>query len=249
MKQSASWRKIPSFSVVVVVAWAAASLAFAENADAMVESTCTPPSIVKPSLLLSAEFATSAGRNDCITTSDPSKTSVACFGDVVNVRNLTPVSTALLRLAGIAAAENGISTSAVKNPAHYGSPWSYLTETSDPAVAWQSLVDVVMQELPNGSVLTRVDGDPVYYLHVVTPTLLPPPPSVSATSDKDAIAASPYLDDVEFILRPADQVVLYRSASRTSLFVYPLQQPVSDNQTNAKRMKAIQSALGWSDFG
>lgn len=181
-----------------------------------------------------AEYATSAGRKGCTTDSDPSRTIVTCRGEIL-ADPTSAASSSSARLAGIAATENGVSTSAIKNPSRYSPPWSYLTETSNPTVAWKSLQQAVAA-IDNVQVVTVTDS----YLHAAVPTQQPP------LAGLDASAA---LDDLEFLLRPDDQLVLYRSASRTAVFVYPLTQPVSDGNTNLKRLERIRNTLGWSLLG
>lgn len=45
------------------------------------------------------------------------------------------------------------------------------------------------------------------------------------------------MDSVEFLVKPEDQIVLYRSVSRDTLFLYPLQQPVSDQGKIKERLE------------
>jgi hypothetical protein len=190
------------------------------------------------------EFATSAGRRGCKTTTNPSQTTVTCLGESLDHNKDG-------RLSKISAVENGVSTSAVRNPSRYSPPWSYLPETSNAQTAWKSLVYEVQQisgvNIIVDNTMNTVDdnivGDSTYYLRATVPTVFP---FLSVTDDASAAAA---LDDMEFILKPEDGVVLYRSASRTSIFVYPLTQPVSDRNTNLKRLESIRSKLGWSLMG
>lgn len=51
------------------------------------------------------------------------------------------------------------------------------------------------------------------------------------------------VDSVEFLIKPEDQIVLYRSVSRDTLFLYPLQQPVSDQGKIKERLEGRWSAL------
>jgi hypothetical protein len=128
-----------------------------------------------------------------------------------------------------------VSSSAVKNPSKFTPPWSFSTSTSSPDRAWSNLLNQV-STLSGFDIITEVEGEGWKYLHLTVPTIFPP-------------GDSNCLDDLQFVMRVVDGLVLVRSSSRRSVFVYPLQQQVGDKDSNRKRMEGIRRGLNWAEMG
>ena len=172
--------------------------------------------------------ASASTRKRCTTESNPSTTTVTCqnFGVLPDGR-----------LNGCASDEPCVSTSAISNPSKYGPPWRpprVSPEASDVARAWRAVVSAVTEQ--EGLKIAEQD-DARRYLRAVGVAAYPP-----------------YgVDDVEFLLRgggdESSPDLLYRSATRQSVFVYPLQQPVNNQKSHAERLAAIRGRLGWEEAG
>ena len=181
------------------------------------------------SLPSSALAASITGQTDasrlCKTASTPAATVVTCLGYGIQKDG---------RLAGCSADEACIATSAVRNPSKFAPPWApnkLSPEASDVKRAWRSLVAAV-EEQEGLTMVDRVDDD--YYLRCTAPSAVP----------------SDGIDDVEFrLLAELPPRAVFRSASRQSVFVYPLQQPLPNQKSHAERLEAIRIRLGWETLG
>lgn len=99
-------------------------------------------------------------------------------------------------------------------------------------VAWVDLIRALQGMESTGVKVVEIDNDN-YYVRAEAPSKVPPNG----------------IDDLEFVFLPNDGLVLYRSASRDSVYVYPVQQPLSDQETNRERLKQIRLSLGWDIIG
>lgn len=158
------------------------------------------------------------GAVGCVVKSNPSATIVSCPPREMNKGRLYPCR----------GNENCVSSSSIKSPAQFSPPWNYGPETTDVSIAFNSLLQVLRDD-PDAK-LASIDVER-RYIRATFPAAVP----------------SGAVDDVEFLLLPGDEnLCLFRSATRTSVFVYPLQQPLSDRNTNRARMETIRQQLGWA---
>ena len=179
-----------------------------------------------PSAMLAASVT---GQTDstrlCKTVSTPAATIVTCLGYGLQRDD---------RLAGCAADEACIASSAIRNPSKFAPPWQpnkLSPEASDVKRAWRALVSAV-EEQEGLTIAERADDK--YYLRCTAAAAVP----------QDGV------DDVEFrLLDELPPRALFRSATRQSVFVYPLQQPLPNQKSHAERLEAIRRRLGWETLG
>jgi len=161
----------------------------------------------------------------CKTSSTPAATVVTCLGYGLQKDG---------RLNSCAADEACIASSAVSNPSKFAPPWvpSRLSpEAADSARAWRALVAAV-EDQPGLRVVERRDD--LFYLRATGAASVP----------QDGI------DDVEFRMLPeSPPKALFRSATRQAVFVYPLQQPVPNQNSHAERLEQIRRRVGWETLG
>lgn len=186
---------------------------------------------VVPLLPIGAARAEVAGdalgnkEGNCTTQSNPTSTTVTCFNFGVRKNG---------NLNSCTSQEACIATAAASNPTKFSPPWEppkNSRQAKDVKSAWTLLVAAV-EDQPGLKIVSR--DDEKYYLRAEGKATIP----VGGT------------DDVEFrILDELPPKATYRSATREALYVYPITQPVSNQQSHADRLEAIRKRLGWNNVG
>ncbi|KAL1510975.1 hypothetical protein AB1Y20_005800 [Prymnesium parvum] len=177
-------------------------------------------------LALAPSWPAAAARPSCKTSSNPSITVVTC-----NDFGVQPDG----RLLGCDADEACIASGAVRNPSKFAPPWSpdeLSPEAKDLKRAWRSLVDAVATE--SGMEVVTADEANLYL-----------------RASGAAKVPAEGTDDLEFLLISTNSgpTALFRSATRQRVFVYPLQQPIPNQDSHRDRLNAIRAKLGWRELG
>ena len=189
---------------------------------------CVPPLLLRTLLALSnTPPPASAGQRLCNISPSPSVTIKTCTAVGLDANN---------RLAGCDADEACVASSAL-SPQKFSPPWTpdaLSPECTDPARAFRALAAAI-EEQADLTVLTRDDA--TRYLLAIGKSAIP----LDGT------------DEIEFIVIPQSGsqgcIALYRSATRQSVFVYPLQQPLNNQAAHSKRLSEIRTRLGWVEVG
>eukprot|EP00903_Cladosiphon_okamuranus_P010780 g10186.t1 len=110
----------------------------------------------------------------------------------------------------------------------YMAPWSYTKDTQDASVAFSKLLKAV----ENDPGLKLVDQNPdALYITATAKSAVPP----------DG------LDKLEFLFKPEDGLVSFRSKSLKNVYAGPVM--VGDGGSNRNRLEALRKKLGWPENG
>eukprot|EP01036_Dinobryon_divergens_P035285 gene35285-45691_t len=176
------------------------------------------------SSLAFAEAEVTEIQRDCKSESNPQTTTTFC-------RKLGLIGG---RLRGCDANENCISTSA-KAASKYGPPWTYafIAERDRLYDPWETLRSALLEE---GLTILQSREDTGYIL------------AAEKNVPRQPKGASLFY---EFLLKRAesDRLVLYRAVVDKTVFVYPLQQPVSDFGALENRLQGVFQRTGWLKIG
>lgn len=132
------------------------------------------------------------------------------------------------RLGACEPIQNCVATSSTTSPSKSATPWQFAAE---PDAAWDALLAAVRARAEVVAMDSGTSPTARRYLRAEVASVTPPGS----------------IDVLEFLLDPVERTVFYRSATRDTYFVYPLQTPISDNGTNRKRLDGIRAALGWAE--
>ena len=152
----------------------------------------------------------------CQSDSNPSLTTQTCRRVGLTKEN---------RLLGCLANENCFSSSSTSTK--YTSPWLY----SESLTAEQTLSILKVAAAENGLKVLKEQTTPGNYYLLAAERDVP----------KQAPGSSLFY---EFLLKPDDHIVLIRAFVDKTVFVYPLQQPVSDQGALEGKLKAIREKTG-----
>lgn len=155
---------------------------------------------------------------ECITDVNPQATVISC-----RILGLDKDG----RLQGCRANENCVSTSA-KAARKYSSPWRFSVNSGiSVESAWERLTDAVASEG-----LRTLRKDPSAHYLLAAEKDVPKQPS----------GASLFY---EFLLKEEDELVLYRGFVDKTVFLYPLQQPVTDFGAVENKLEKVKQRAGF----
>ena len=125
-------------------------------------------------------------------------------------------------------------SSSSKAAERYLTPWSYSIKDykDDSKKAWSSLEEEILKE---GLTIIKDDREGYYLLAAELGAKVPKQPAGSSLF-------------YEFLLKPADSLVLQRAIVDKTVMLYPLQQPVSDFGALKGRLDNVRIGLQWQNY-